>query len=160
RLTLTVFLEQVTTQLSVDAADVMLLDPHDRTLYYAAGRGFQTTTIQREHLRLGEGRAGLAVQQRRIVSARLDRSAPLSKRTGQLMHDGYVSYFGVPLVAKGEPLGVLEIFHRSPLNPDADWLDFLEALAGQAAIAIDSAHLWDDLQRSNTDLQLAYDATI
>jgi putative nucleotidyltransferase with HDIG domain len=39
-------------------------------------------------------------------------------------------------------------------------LDFLEALAGQAAIAIDSAELFTQLQRSNLRLTLAYDATI
>jgi HD-GYP domain-containing protein (c-di-GMP phosphodiesterase class II) len=71
-----------------------------------------------------------------------------------------VSYFGVPLVAKGWVKGVLEIFHRTALDPDAEWLDFLEALAGQAAIAIDDAQLFENLQRSNAELALAYDATI
>ncbi|MEP7355891.1 MAG: HD-GYP domain-containing protein, partial [Anaerolineales bacterium] len=41
-----------------------------------------------------------------------------------------------------------------------DWLDFLTALAGQAAIAIDNATLFDNLQRSSTSLAQAYDATI
>lgn len=48
---------------------------------------------------------------------------------------------------------MLEIYHRSPLQPDPDWLDFLETLAGQAAIAIDNAQLFDSLQRSNADLE-------
>ena len=55
---------------------------------------------------------------------------------------------------------MLEIFHRSPLNPDFEWLDFLNTLAGQAAIAIDNATLFGNLQRTNTELSLAYDATI
>jgi len=46
------------------------------------------------------------------------------------------------------------------LKPDKEWLDFLATLAGQAAIAIDSAILFRDLQRSNVELTLAYDATI
>ena len=45
-------------------------------------------------------------------------------------------------------------------SPDEEWLDFLETLAGQAAIAIDNASLFEDLQRSNHDLILAYDETI
>jgi len=36
----------------------------------------------------------------------------------------------------------------------------MEALAGQAAIAIDNATLFDDLQRSNVELALAYDTTL
>jgi HD-GYP domain-containing protein (c-di-GMP phosphodiesterase class II) len=72
----------------------------------------------------------------------------------------FVSYYGVPLIAKGKIQGVLEVFQRAPLDPDQEWLDFLNTLAGQAAIAIDNASLFDSLQRSNTELALAYDATI
>jgi hypothetical protein len=54
----------------------------------------------------------------------------------------------------------MEIFHRAPLEPDQEWLDYLETLAEQAAIAIDNSSLFADLQRSNLDLTLAYDATI
>src|SRR4029077_10663318 len=51
-------------------------------------------------------------------------------------------------------------FQRRPFDPDPEWLDFFEALAGQAAIAIDSVHLFDGLQRSNSELRMAYDSTI
>jgi HD-GYP domain-containing protein (c-di-GMP phosphodiesterase class II) len=46
------------------------------------------------------------------------------------------------------------------LNPNQDWLDFLEALAGQAAMAIESIRAFEYLQRSNTELALAYSRTI
>jgi HD-GYP domain-containing protein (c-di-GMP phosphodiesterase class II) len=39
-------------------------------------------------------------------------------------------------------------------------LNILETLAGQAALAIDNSILFNNLQRSNLDLSLAYDATI
>jgi HD-GYP domain-containing protein (c-di-GMP phosphodiesterase class II) len=55
---------------------------------------------------------------------------------------------------------VLEIFNRTPLDCNEDWLDFMETLAGQAAIAIDNANLFDNLQRSNIELGLAYDTTL
>jgi putative nucleotidyltransferase with HDIG domain len=66
----------------------------------------------------------------------------------------------VPLIAKGSIKGVLEVFHRVPLEPDEEWLGFLHTLAEQAAIAIDNATLFENLQRSNTDLTLAYDTTL
>jgi HD-GYP domain-containing protein (c-di-GMP phosphodiesterase class II) len=74
--------------------------------------------------------------------------------------EDFVAYYGVPLIAKGRVLGVLEMFHRSKLQPDADWLSFLNMIAGQAAIAIDSAVMFRELQKSNIELSLAYDATI
>ena len=54
----------------------------------------------------------------------------------------------------------MEIFHRTLLDPDPDWLSFMETLAGQAAIAIENATLFRELQRSNIELTRAYDATI
>jgi len=74
--------------------------------------------------------------------------------------EGFITYFGVPLLAKGEIKGVLEILHRTPLSPDRDWLDFLDALASQAAIAVDNASLFDGLQRSHQQLSLACDTTL
>jgi putative nucleotidyltransferase with HDIG domain len=56
--------------------------------------------------------------------------------------------------------GVLEIFHRTPLHPDGDWLDFMETLAGQAAIAVENSILLKELQRTNFELTLAYNTTI
>jgi HD-GYP domain-containing protein (c-di-GMP phosphodiesterase class II) len=78
----------------------------------------------------------------------------------ELAAEGFVTYLGVPLTAKGEIMGVLEIFHREKLEPAKEWFDYLENLAGQAAIAIDNSMLFNNLQRSNLDLSLAYDATI
>ena len=56
--------------------------------------------------------------------------------------------------------GTLEIFQRTPKEPESDWLDFVEALAAQAAIAIDNAGMFNDLLRSNIELSLAYDTTL
>ena len=71
-----------------------------------------------------------------------------------------MTYFGVPLIAKGELKGVLEIFHRSPLEVEEEWKSFLDVLARQAAIAIDNATLFRELQMTNTELKLAYDTTL
>jgi PAS domain S-box-containing protein len=160
-LTLQVLLEQVVAQLGIDAAAVLLLNPHLQTLEFTAGKGFHPHAVQPARLRLGDGYAGRAALERRtvhvanVVEAGGDRSLALL-----LADEAFVAYYGVPLVAKGEVKGVLEVFHRGPLDPDAEWLGFLESLAGQAAIAIDNAQLFDSLQRSNTQLALAYDATI
>jgi HD-GYP domain-containing protein (c-di-GMP phosphodiesterase class II) len=81
-------------------------------------------------------------------------------RSPLIAAERFVAYYGLPLVAKGQVRGVLEIFHRAPLDPDPEWLSFLEALAGQAAIAIENARLFDGLQRSNLELTMAYDNTI
>jgi putative nucleotidyltransferase with HDIG domain len=61
---------------------------------------------------------------------------------------------------KGKVKGVLEVFHRAPLYPYPEWLDFLTTLAGQAGIAVENATLFENLEQSNRELSQAYDATI
>jgi putative nucleotidyltransferase with HDIG domain len=160
-LTMAVFLEQVAARLAVDATDVLLFERGTQTLAYAAGRGFRTAEFRKTRLRIGQGRAGQAALERRVVVATGPSimAAP-SQRTALLVREDFVSYYGVPLIAKGEVLGVLEIFNRTPLQPDPEWLEFLEALAGQAAIAIENASLFEGLQRSNLELGRAYELTI
>ncbi|MCJ7624971.1 MAG: HD domain-containing protein, partial [Anaerolineaceae bacterium] len=80
--------------------------------------------------------------------------------SSELADEEFVSYYAMPLIAKGVLKGVLEIFHRNPLSPDNEWLDFLKTLAGQAAIAIDNASMFNDLQQSNIELTLAYNSTL
>ncbi|MBU0703976.1 MAG: PAS domain-containing protein, partial [Chloroflexi bacterium] len=59
-LTLNIVLEQVKTQLNIDAAAVLLLNPHTQILEFTSGLGFRSKTIERSHLRLGEGLSGRA----------------------------------------------------------------------------------------------------
>ncbi|RPI78402.1 MAG: GAF domain-containing protein, partial [Chloroflexi bacterium] len=161
RLTLDILLGQVTSHLNVDAASVLLFNSNLQVLEYVTGNGFRTNTISRSRLRLGEGHAGLAALERRTIHiANLQESGDTSLRRAFISAEGFITYYAIPLIAKGGIKGVLEIFHRSDLVPDPEWLDFLEALATQAAIAIENARLFDDLQRSNMELILAYDATL
>ncbi len=160
QLTLKVILEHVCDQLRVDAADVLLLNKHTSMLEYAQGRGFHSTAISKSRVKLGEGYAGRAALERRTLNITNITSTGNLTRARLLEGENFVSYYAVPLIAKGQVEGVLEIFHRSPMEPDQEWLGFLEALAGQAAIAVDNATLFDDLQHSNLELALAYDNTL
>ncbi|MBI3762410.1 MAG: GAF domain-containing protein [Chloroflexi bacterium] len=160
RVTLNVLLDQVMAQLHLDAVAILLFNPHTQMLEYAAGRGFRTAALQNTRTGLGEGYAGRAAMERRIITVPNMLKTGELGRAPHLAGERLIAYYGVPLLAKGEVKGVLEVFHRAPLNPDAEWLDFLEALAGQAAIAIDNAQLFNGLQRSNAELAMAYEATI
>ena len=161
RVTFDILLDQVTTHLAVDAADVLIFNPASRLLEYFSGRGFRTSALQHTRLRLGESHAGTAALKRETIHIPdLAYSPGELNRAAHLSEEGFVTYFCVPLIAKGMVKGILEIFHRSLLNPDPEWLDFLEALAGQAAITIDNAALFNELQRSNMELSMAYDATL
>ena len=106
-------------------------------------------------------RTGEHCRGRRIIAVpnlRLDDSDPIRAELARA--EDFVSYWAVPLITKGRVEGVLEVMHRQTLAQNGDWSSFLETLAGQAAIAIDNAGLFNDVQRTNAELQLAYDSTL
>lgn len=53
-LTLKVFIEQVVTQLGVDAADALLLNPRAHRLEYSTGQGFPAGSVSKAQFRLDE----------------------------------------------------------------------------------------------------------
>ncbi|MGD8404479.1 MAG: HD domain-containing phosphohydrolase [Anaerolineales bacterium] len=160
-LTLSILLTQLVKHLQIDAACILLWNAETERLEYVAGLGFRTNSLTHTKLRLGEGFAGMAALERRVIKKE-HLSGPDTDfvRSPMFGQEGFVSYFGVPLIAKGQVQGILEIFNRSLINPDTEWLSFLEMLGGQAAIAVDNATLFSDLQRSNIEITSAYDATI
>ena len=159
--TLNVLLDHLLAHLEADAAAVLHYQRDIQVLSFSQGQGFRTAALQHTNLRLGQGYAGQAALQRRhIFIPDLNQAENGFLESPWFKEEGFRAYYGAPLVAKGALVGVLEVFHRSGLDPDNEWLDYLQMLAGQAAIAIDNATLFNDLQRSNEELALAYDATI
>jgi len=159
--TLDVFLGQVVAQQSIDAASVLLLNQPSQTLEYVASQGFRSEALKYTRLKLGESNAGRAAIERKIVTIPDLRANIDGFMKSETFYDEeFVSYYAVPLIAKGQVKGVLELFNRTYKDHEAGWLDFLEAVADQGAIALDNASMFDELQRSNVDLSLAYDTTI
>ena len=158
---LTWILDASVKELGVDAADVLILNPVSSRLDYGSEVGFRSRTAEKALVQLGQSHAIRAVLDRQLVHIPDLKDQPIDPLSVKFLADeGFICYFGVPLLAKGSVRGVLEVFQRRPLKPDQEWLDFLNTLAGQAALAIDNANLFENLQRSNIDLTLAYDATI
>jgi HD-GYP domain-containing protein (c-di-GMP phosphodiesterase class II) len=167
--TLRIFIDKVVSQLKADAASVLLFSPDTLLLVYSAGSGFRTDGINKVRLKLGEGLAGEAALKREevIVSDISDASGrgsglAVEKFIKSFLYgeEGFRSYIGKPLIAQGRVKGVLEVFNRNTFNPPREWLEFLDAFTGQAAIAIEKASLFTDLQMSNIELVNAYNTTI
>ena len=160
-LTLKVVADETVRQMGVDAADILLYNPASNLLETNVFHGFRTVAMQKVSLRTGQGLAGqIASNWERIFIPDLADYRREGARAALFAGEDFVAYCGLPLWAKGQFIGVLEVFNRSRLNPDPSWFNFLETLAGQAAIAIDSINSFNEIQIANTKLVMAYDATI
>jgi diguanylate cyclase (GGDEF)-like protein len=161
RRTLDMVLDQVTTQLGADAADVLLCDHRTGTLKYATGRGFRTRGMEQAQLCLEGSVPGQVVRERRSLHlADLSLASRPFTRAEAIALEGFRAYSALPLVAKGLIVGVLEVFHRAPKTFEPEALGFLEALAEQSAIIINNASLFEASKRSSAELTLGYAATI
>jgi uncharacterized domain HDIG len=160
RVTLGILIDHIVSQLKVDAVNILLINTKTQTLYHAASSGFHSESVKSTRLYIGDSLAGQAIRSRTTIHIPNLLDSKMVQRAQLLTEEGFVTYFGVPLIAKGQVKGVLETFHRSLVEPDPEWRNFLETLAGQAAIAIDNSVLFEELQQTNLNLSLAYDATI
>ncbi len=161
KIILKIFLKQLLTQLHVDAAAVLFLHPGSDTLECIAAKGFRHNGFENTTLQLKTSAAGKTILRKRVMHVPHLSAARIDMERSVFIHqEGFCSYCAVPLFAKRSPKGVLEIFHRQPLNPDPAWHNFLKTLARQACIAIDNSVLFSELQRSNFELTQAYDRTL
>ena len=161
RVVLNIVLQYILSQLGVDAGAVLLLKQHLQSTEYVANRGFQSAPVQPFALKSSASYASRVVAERRTVHIKdFLKMGERNAQSPQMAQEGFIDYFGTPLLVKGDVKGVLEIYHRSRLDLSSEQLEFFETLAGQAAIAIDNSQLFSDMQRAHTELIVAYDATI
>ena len=72
-----------------------------------------------------------------------------------------LSILCAPLKIKDNLIGVIYVDNRAHTGIfGADEQGIISAFANQAAVAIDNARLFDDLQASNAELEIAYQATL
>jgi len=173
--TLDKIVNNLLTHLEADAVDVLLLDEKEMTFYYADSIGFDSERIKNARVKFGGSFAGIAAETRGVIHfSDLDNEDVDEAFRSLLKEENIRSYYGVALVAKEKIVGVLELYLRKVVEPDNEWLDFFQTLAGQAALAIENAQLVDglestnkelsqvnsDLISANANLMAAYDATI
>jgi PAS domain S-box-containing protein len=160
-LVMDILLEQLTSQLKVHAADILIFHPAMQGFRFFCGRGFYSSPASLEYLRLTDSYAGRATQERRMIKvSHLDEKNDGSKIFPKIAKEGFVFYACLPLIAKGQIKGVMEICHREALELSPEEDSFLEMMAGQAAIAIDNAEMFEHLQSSRDELQLAFNSTL
>ena len=147
RLTLSVMLEQLTTKLPVNAAGLLLPDENDREMVTAAHTGFHSSSVPSYSFPVDAELRDPALVRHVGLIRDMDR-IDHGQRRSLFAREGFQFYIAMPLISSNRHRGVLEVFHRSALQPDQEWLGFLEAVGSNAAIAIEHALMREALARS------------
>ena len=72
--------------------------------------------------------------------------------------NGLVSYIGLPLITEGKVLGVLGFYLKEQRSFPKEEVEFLSALAGQVAIGINNAQLYEKIKKQALELEEANQA--
>ena len=144
--TIRVILQEARTVLGVESCGLMTIDAATGDLVSAASLDLPQEMVTQIRLRVGEGVAGRAVAEQRPVQ----RSDLFDDASGPYAHlrrvSGFRSMLSVPLMVGSRAIGALSVFHRDVHRFSSTEEELLVALADQAAIALEHARLYTELE--------------
>jgi len=128
-------------------ASAFLLDETKGELRIVAATGPNAMALIGQRLDVGEGIAGsIALDGKPMMVSDVPFEPSHATRFDLLTGLETRSVLGVPLVNRGQVVGVLEVVNREGEVPfSLDDLDLLSAIANQAAVALDNVRLHDRL---------------
>ncbi|MGZ9234001.1 MAG: GAF domain-containing protein [Anaerolineales bacterium] len=132
--------------IGAEQGTIMLLNAEDNLLHFRAGYGYLTTKVTGEgrgfRLKIGEGLAGWVVERREPALVNDLLNDPRWLKTDDSSGE-HRSAIVMPLLVAEDVIGVLMVFHRKPNYFSAELLNLVKAIAGQVAVAINNAHLYE-----------------
>ncbi|HXQ36636.1 MAG TPA: GAF domain-containing protein, partial [Anaerolineales bacterium] len=132
--------------IGAEQGTIMLLNAEDNLLYYRAGYGYLTEKVTEERrgfrLKIGEGLAGWVVEHREptLVNDLFNDQRWVRASASSLEHRSAIA---MPLLVAEDVIGALLVFHRKPDYFSPELLNMVKAIAGQVAVAINNAHLYE-----------------
>jgi len=132
--------------IGAEQGTIMLLNAEDNLLHFRAGYGYLTDKVSGEgrgfKLRIGEGLAGWVVERREPALINDLINDPRWVKTSASSRE-HRSAIAMPLLVAEDVIGVLMVFHRKPSYFSGELLNMVKAIAGQVAVAINNAHLYE-----------------
>ncbi|MCE1255122.1 MAG: HD domain-containing protein, partial [Anaerolineae bacterium] len=158
--TIQIVLNEISSTLKADAINILLLNENNQDLYTVAQYGLDADVKHCNNVISKQCFPWKVIHEKRPIQARLNdpNNPPVCDGFSS---KGFLTFYGTPLIVDDRVLGMIEVYSRKEEERiNQDWIDYLETLAGQVAIAIDSTHLINELRESNLELNEAYEATI
>lgn len=137
-----------------DAAFLYLLDEGRQELVLRASKQPHPRLIGRIKLEMGEGITGWVARERTPVA--IDKNAsedPRFKCFHNLPEDRYHAFLSVPVIAKNQVIGVINVQHRDPHRHAESEIALLSTIGHQVGGAIENASLYEAMRRKTAQLE-------
>lgn len=150
---LEVALDNVLNIMNGTIGGILLLDEQTQTLSYRVYRGVSGKYAEEMHLRLGEGIAGRVAQTGRSILLEDISLEPSAARPDLISTEGLRAFLSVPLRAKDNVLGVMNVASRMPHRFTKDDMHLLHSIGDQVGVAIEQARLYKRLDEARERYQ-------
>jgi len=146
-------LDNVLSIMNGTVGGIMLLDETSQTLSYRVYHGLSDKYAGEMRLKLGEGIAGKVAQSGRAVLLEDISSEPDAARVDLISSEGLRAFLSVPLRAKDNVLGVMNVASYEPHRFTKEDVHLLHSVGDQLGIAIEQAILNDRLRKARERLR-------
>jgi signal transduction histidine kinase/FixJ family two-component response regulator len=150
---LNLLLEKIDPALPYLATTIRLFNKETGDLEPVACRNVNETEwmgLKRNGL---QGLAKIVLENKIPITVSNIQTDPRSTASGFARKEGLVSYVGIPLIAKDEVLGLIAFYTKEKRSFTDDEIEFLTTIAGQAAIGIHNARLYEQVKKQMAELE-------
>jgi signal transduction protein with GAF and PtsI domain len=132
---------------------IMLLDEKKQELVIAATQSLSQEYITKPNLKVGQSIAGRVVMEKRPITV-----SDVTKEPGYMYphvakKEGVVSMIAVPMMIKDRIIGVINSYVQKEHNFSKEEIDILQAIANQAAVAIENTRLDQEILSAKEALE-------
>jgi signal transduction histidine kinase len=150
---LDLLLEKIDGVLPYSAATVRLLNTESGVLEAVTCRNIDIAEWKAESRGSGRGLPYEVLETKAPLVVTHVQSDPRVRDAQFLRKHGLISYLGVPLMAGDTIFGVLSFFTKDECEFAEEEIEFLSALASQAAMAIHNSQLYEKTRRQAAELK-------
>jgi two-component system NtrC family sensor kinase len=155
-------IDKMSEILESDSVRIYLLDENKETINLLVYKGISDEFALKSHTqtrKLGDGFLGQSIQDCKvwIVDNWTSSDSPYAQ---EVIDEGLQSTVYVPLVSKGESLGVMALSSHSPFKFSTNQMELLTAIGNQIGVAVANANLYESYKEAYKKLKEAQEQVI
>src|SRR5216110_690992 len=156
---LRIVIDRTTDAMRAEVSSLYLLERADGVLRLVATNGLNRGGIGRATLRVGEGIVGWVANARVPLAARDVRSEPRWKWVPEVDEKRFTSMLSVPVLARDEVTGVMNVQTVEPRDFGREEIDFLQTIANQVAGIIEKGRLQREAERKLREVSALFEVS-
>lgn len=132
---------------------IMLLDEKRSELFIAATQSLSQEYVSKPNLKVGQSISGRVVLEKRPITVFDVTKEPGYMYPEVARKEGIVSLLSVPMMLKDRAIGVINSYTKSEHQFRQEEISILQAVANQAAVAIENTHLSEEILTAKEALE-------